>query len=946
MRKLSTRSLELYYPEQLKPTALRIAARMEDCVDQLRARTVGAPPRKRVLAYLTSANFNNAYVVPDYASLPQQMVLPGHMTLELFHFLNLGATEVGDVGCHEAVHYVQMEQTDGVWGVVNRITGGLFQPNVFTETWFLEGMATYYEGHLPRATGRPHSPVWNGFYAAVVDATGGDLDGNFAYLSPEHEWMDPFGGNYLGGSQFIGWLARTYGEEKLWQLVERQGSSIFSPVGVTLRFKAVYGKSIGALFDEYVQSLSQGTVARRRPATQEVVAREVGYFARLAASAADGATAVVSAEREEPVNLTVRERDGRVRFSRRLTQFFPGRRWILNGPSVMSGLSFTADGRWLYLVAGDVDSLGNYIAKLWRVDARTGDVERLWRLDEGMGGSITPDGKAYVSVRIEGDTANLVRLDLETERREQLTRFEGLVTLGPPTVSPDGARLVFPMRGPDGWDLALREADGTVRWLTRDGRFNYSPRWVDDGRIVFLREHEGRLQAHVLDVSTGKWERITDAPHLVMDAVPMGGDQLAFLNRDGITFSLDRAPLAPVSAPSQSPLPLGEGQGEGRPAETEALAVAEPPSAPGKQLEVLSDEGYSSLEGLFIPELRFPYLYALPGSEGEKPVRLLGGLSVAGQDRLGFHAYALNVGYDSEMPTPSVSLSYGTALLSPWYLRLSGARVEQRTRTDLQVSAFMSRSFWTTPVTLGVFALRRDYRATERRPALRTTFVGPEVSTSYFAGESTSYGGTQRGLGLSASAGVFPRAFAGDRTLGDLRVGLETYLGGLPFTGYDNLQLSAVGRFLPGAPEGLLEVGGIRSGYTLFTSRDAGGADPLPLQYQAGVAFSEYLRGYEDFTISAKQAAIASARYRYRLIINEGWASTLYLGPSFLLKQLEFEGFASWARTDWRSNHRAAGAAVLLRSTFGQSMPVTLYYQFAHRFDDGLGQLHFVGLVY
>ena len=60
MRKLSTRSLELYYPAHLRPTALRIAARSEDCVERLRGHAVDKRPRARVLAYLPSATFNNA----------------------------------------------------------------------------------------------------------------------------------------------------------------------------------------------------------------------------------------------------------------------------------------------------------------------------------------------------------------------------------------------------------------------------------------------------------------------------------------------------------------------------------------------------------------------------------------------------------------------------------------------------------------------------------------------------------------------------------------------------------------------------------------------------------------------------------------------------------------------------------------------------------------------
>ncbi|MGZ3461652.1 MAG: hypothetical protein ACXU86_24435, partial [Archangium sp.] len=154
MRKLSTPTLELYYPARLRPAALRIAARLEDCVERLRRLPKSPRQRGRVLAYLTGADFNNAYVVPDYSSIPQQMVLPTHMSLELFNLLGFGPAEIGAVGCHESVHYVQMQQTDGFWWLANTITGGLFQPNVLTESWFLEGLAVYYEGRLGTSQGR------------------------------------------------------------------------------------------------------------------------------------------------------------------------------------------------------------------------------------------------------------------------------------------------------------------------------------------------------------------------------------------------------------------------------------------------------------------------------------------------------------------------------------------------------------------------------------------------------------------------------------------------------------------------------------------------------------------------------------------------------------------------------------------------------------------------
>ncbi|MFL5343958.1 MAG: hypothetical protein ACJ8AT_04160 [Hyalangium sp.] len=1015
MRKLTTRSMELYYPEQLQPEALRVAARVEACVDRLRELSWSKRPRDRLLLYMTSAGFNNAYVQPDLVSTPQQMVLPSHMSLELFNLMDLGQTELGDIGCHESVHYVQMQQDEGLWHGLNYLTGGIAQPNIFTESWFLEGLATYYEGDFNKDTGRPHSPIWHGWFESMVQANEGDL--NPGHLSPDQREADPFGGNYLTGSHFVGWLARTYGERQLWSLINQQGQSWAPPFGVTLRFRSVYGKTIGGLFDEYTEALKKELVRRQRPASQAVLAPDVGYFARMAASPKDGATAIVHVGREETPHLTVRERDGSIRFSRDLTLLLPGRRWILSSPSVMSGLSFTRDGALLYLVAADIDSQGAFMSRLWRVDARTGEVLRTWDIQDGMGGGITPDGAGYVFVDVQGgDTANLVRLDLETGQQQPLTHFEGHISLGVPTVSPDGQRVVFTMRGPDGWDLALRGQDGSVRWLTRDGRFNYSPQWVDDDQILFLREHDERLQAHVLRLSTGELQRVTDAPHLVMDAQPLGDGQVAFLNRDGINFSLDRTPLAPIadarppmavastlapgappaappppsapeSAPSATPSPEAFAEYPGTPAAPPSspgtpapeaappasvsspspsptapafatVPLAEAPPAtppPAPEVKVLSDEPYKPFERFFYPELRFPFLIAYQDADTHK-TRVLGYLSLAGQDRLGFNAWAINASYDSGLQRPNLSVSYANALLAPWYVVGSVASTNTESEQDLQASLSTSRSFWTTPVSFELLGLRRQYLDLKTgAPIELTSLVGPRISTAYFAGEGTSYGGTQKALAFSLSAGVFPRAFRTETALGDVRAEVDTFTGGLPGLGKDNLELSVAGRFLPGAPDGLLEVGGITAGSPLYLSKKI--QDPnIARRFQSGISFSEYLRGYEDFTFRARHAVIANANYRYRFIVDYGWASTLYLLPSLFVNQLEVEGFGTWARTDFKDDHRAAGGAVRLQLTLGQLIPLAFYYQVAYRFDQcvelesGSNQcsapLHLVGLSF
>jgi hypothetical protein len=1007
MRKLTTRSTELYYPEHLKPTALRIAARVEQCVDRLRELSWSKRPRDKVLLYLTSAGFNNAYVQPDLANFPQQMVMPTHMSLEFFNLMDLGQTELGDVGCHEAVHYVQMQQEEGLWRGINFTTGGILQPNIFTESWFLEGLATYYEGHFDRETGRPHSPIWRGWFESVAQARNGDM--NPGHLSPEHREMDPFGGSYLTGSHFVGWLVRKYGEKKLWELVHEQGQSLAPPFGVTLRFRGVYGKTIGGLFDEYSQAVKKELVRRERPATQTVLVPEVGYFARIATSPKEGATAIVSVGREHTAQLTVRERDGSERFSRSLTPLLPGREWIIGNPNVMSGLSFTPDGTLLYLVAADVNSEGGFLSRLWRVDARTGEVLRTWEIQDGMGGSVTPDGAGYVFVDVKGDTANLVRLELESGRVVPVTRFEGHLSLGAPAVSPDGSRVVFSMRGPNGWDLALRGADESVRWLTRDGHFNYSPRWVDEDQVLFMREHEGRLQAHVLRLSSGELLRVTDAPHIAMDAQPTGDGHIVFLNREGQNFTLDRAPLMAVpgsapataqapaapaappvatapeaptaaSAPEGTPAPTGAPEGfaqfpastpastpEAAPAETQAPPApqaaapadapltfasiplaeappAEPPPMPGVELEILSDEPYKSLERIYLPEFRLPFVLAYKDAQTDE-YHWTGFASLSGQDRLGFHSWAINAAYDTGVGNPSVALSYGNATLAPWYIQTVAAYAETKNQRDIQGVLSVSRGFWTTPVALSFIGLRREYL--DVAPSQLTSLFGPELAMAYFAGEGTPYGGTQRGLGLSLSAAVYPRAFGSAATVGDVRAEVETYFGGLPGLGKDNLELSLTGRFLPGATPGLLEVGGFPAGSELYSSREPRGPT-TPRQLDVGIAFAEYLRGYEDLTLRARHAVIGNARYRYRVIIDYGWASTLYLLPSLFITQFEVDGFGAFARTDFRDNHRVAGGSARLNMTLGQLLPLGIYYQYAYRFDlpERHRELHLVGLAF
>ena len=640
MRKLETESLEIYYPAKHRELALRIAARLQRCVQMLQGQTIAKTQGERVLVYVTGANFNNAYVQPTFTGQPRQMVLPEHVTEEFFNLLGLGAGEVGEISCHEAVHYVQFQQTFGFWRVVNAITGGTWDPNIFTESWFLEGLAVHYEGKLGKPVGRPHSGIWRGLFDSGVASRGGLLTP--ADLSPANRDEEPFGGNYLVGMHFVDFLADKYGEEKLWQLIDSQGHSIFSPFGVTLRFKSVYGKSIGALFDDFSDELRGTLTPRHRPAAQRTVATELGGFARMAASRADGAMAVISSRRDDVVRLTVYERDGSLRFSRRLTQILPGRRWTSVHPLEVSGMDFTADGKRLFMTYADVASDGNITARLWEVDSRNGDVLRVMGPMEGFGGTIRPDGRRYVFVQMAGETGNLVEWDLATDRRRMLTDFQAHSTLGSPSYSPDGKQIAFSKYTGEGFDLFLLPESGPARQLTDDGAFNYAPRWLDPGRLIFSREAQGRVQAHTFDLQTQTASAVTDAPYVALDPASIGEGRIALLNREGWSWTLDTAPIA-----EGAPIPL----------RVTRSTAAENPST--DSLTVLRDAPYSHWDHLFVPTLRAPLFWLLQDPYSNNFNRVIAAFSLQGSDRLGFHNYAANLEYDSYNARNDVSLSLG-----------------------------------------------------------------------------------------------------------------------------------------------------------------------------------------------------------------------------------------------------------------------------------------------
>jgi len=930
MRKLTTKDLEVYYPAPAAEAAHAVAARMGECLVILRAKSKTQRPRDRALVYLTDANFNNAYLSGQSDGEPLHTIDPLYATTEAFHLDNLGTAAIADIGCHELLHYVHYEQVEGFWRLVNAVFGDVMPPQAFLERWFTEGLAQYYEGRLGRQVGRPFSPLYRAELASGLAARGGWVGAGDLNLGQRE--LVPSSGAYLTGLHFIEYLAKTHGEEKLWELIDMQGHSIFSPFGVALRFKAVYGLSLGALIDAFSEENQALPRTRLRPADQIMLRDAVGYVARLA-TANDGSMALLTAGRDEVPLLRILEKDGTTRAERSLTLFLPVRDWVSAHPSQMSGLSFTADSKWLYLMNDDVTIIGDARAQLWKVDAQTGDVVTVWPDVGGLGGAVHPSGDRYLFVDLSPNRSELAEFDLRTGEKRVLTTHGEGVTYAAPAWDPKGQRIAYSRFSTRGWDLFLREADGKSHALTADGQFNYGARWVDDQHLVFMRTEDGRAQGHQLDLQTGLLSVVTDAPFAAFDVAPLPGGQLAFLDREGWNWSLASAPLKVRQMVALT---------------TVSTAVPAPPPSP---IAVVADQPYQPLEGFFVPLLRMPSLVNLFNDcdrNNNCHIAHSYALLLAGKDRLSFHNWAIAATLALPDADFSVAGYYTNQTQAPWSASTSlgfsayatheegepDGRIE-----DLSGDLTLSRSFWSTPfgLSLGGFRQWDSSRGVSH-------FFGPSVGFDYFAGESTVYGGLRRGLGVSANVALYPQVLSSYTVVdvsGTVTLGIP-----LPFLKRHSLIVTIDGRAVEGAPEGALQVGGLARGTDLLrfnaSQGEPGPGVPLPR------SFSIPVRGYEDYSVRANRAAVAIARYRYPFVIDRGFASIFYLFPSLFFRQVDLDAFAAAALTDSATHPwlRSVGAGVSARFTLGGALPISIYARWAWRMDERLRPLYSVGFAF
>src|SRR5690606_24117068 len=131
---METERFIIYYPAPRRALVDRFLVRADRCVRNLREHAQVKDVAKIVIV-MPDAAFNNAFVIPDTFGYEQVSVVPTYSTLDFTTSFGI-PPDPAAIACHELVHYVQFQQTDGFWGVFNKLFGAIYTPQLGYDAWF------------------------------------------------------------------------------------------------------------------------------------------------------------------------------------------------------------------------------------------------------------------------------------------------------------------------------------------------------------------------------------------------------------------------------------------------------------------------------------------------------------------------------------------------------------------------------------------------------------------------------------------------------------------------------------------------------------------------------------------------------------------------------------------------------------------------------------------
>jgi Tol biopolymer transport system component len=797
---------------------------------------------------------------------------------------------------HEYTHILHTDHILGLPALINVLLGKTLAPNQVEPRWLLEGLAVFEESE--RTTGgRLRSSMWNMFMRADV------LEDNLATLdvfsNTPRRWPQ---GNiyYLYGSFFMKWIADTYGEQTIRDMIDDSGWQVI-PFAINRSVRRVTGKTFEQLYPVWIDSLrhaveAQASAIRERGLREGVRMTHTGntvenprwvpssawhkYAGDLAYFVDDGHTSP-----GQWVLPLVRDSQGHIVGARE------DRRELMIRTTAVGAMSFMPDGAAVFSsqdIHEDLFSFDDLFELPAHETSPTGLDERRVRWTDGwraLDPSVSPDGRRVVFTTNHRGTTYLMMADLvpsrDREGQHELANVRPLVRSGrfdqafTPRWAPDGRHVAYSSWTRGGYrDVRIVDAnDGSFVEVTHDRAVDGDPVFSPDGKwLYFHSDRTGVTNVYAYELATSRLRQVTNVINGAYQPEPSpDGKWLAYVGYTHDGWDLFVMPID--ESQWLDALPYLDTRGE-PPAEPAPLALSATPYNPWPTLQ---PRNYS--------------VRITPGNFGEASI-----VTASGGDIAGLHSLTASLTTEWERPElqGSIAYDYGrlpfdvTASLYRVITPESNYRLGSTTIAWVQQSVGVSTGIsYSLPRAFDAQSFNLTYSVTNMSgrlpfpianvnpydtpvlPTSRGMLGSLHLGWAYSNAQSYLWSvGNERGFDLNTSFDVSDGALGSDFTGYAASASFATYIP-MPWLSHHVLSLAASGGASGGsaAGSGPFYIGGFVDTPLVSVVQN--------LLVQGGI----HLRGYPVVAEQGNYFALFNGEYRFPIVNVDHGPSTL---PVFL----------------------------------------------------------------
>jgi hypothetical protein len=441
--------------------------------------------------------------------------------------------------------------------------------------WFAEGVAQFNHPDLAYDYWDTHRDMILRSYA---------LDGNMLTW----EQMGVFGKTSLGnessynaGFAFVGYLAKTYGMEKVKEM--SYNLSAFTAMTIDGAIEKAVGKPGKQVYDEWQAAVRKDyadRVASLKPSVvqghpleveEEMHASTAGEMQRpegmlLPRMTDIGGTVqatlgfanlypVFSSDGKHLAYTSAKNADYFVLASLYIYDLDSKKEKLVRA-GVRTAPAWSPDGTKLYYARVTRDNPHwSYQYDIFEYDLKTDDERRITFGKRAINPSLSPDGKQLVYVTSKDGTSNLVVVNLDGTGTRQVTPYANGEQVYNPCWSASGDRILFDYSIQDGRDLAWIHPDGSgLEFLVTGDDDSRAARFIrGDSAFVFSSDRSGIYNIYECDLASRKISQVTNV---------LGGAFYPTMNASGVLayaaytsggykiYAMDKAALLPPDAPA------------------------------------------------------------------------------------------------------------------------------------------------------------------------------------------------------------------------------------------------------------------------------------------------------------------------------------------------------------------------------------------------------------